>query len=738
MAAEARLSTLFDDSTSLLYDPSLFSSLNLPPLQDPFPPCSSDRPSPLEPNADVDSSAHPSTSHLPSSSSGAIITNPPLSSNADVNSFVKITTDGDGVERAESFASTVLQGPAADTSSRQALHSAHTEATQLRPASSPRKRPKLGGAASSQKSFVQLPQPPPKRKSHSSQIPSVTRVRELKAPPFNVPLFPPITPNDFERADSTHSLLSLSTILSTNKEIEDNSILNDEEPAPSPKSTRKPTGRPRKKWTDQETQDLLQGVRLYGIGNWRKILEHPEYDFNARNSIDLKDRFRTCCPEEYRLHQDSPRTPTQAKTSHTSTAPSLLSIPLSSTPPSTAAVIPAHTVLSSPKSSSPGTTSPQTGNPSQCQRLQTLDLAHLGITGPFPKTSRRGRRPFTEAEDANLLRGYLMHGPQWSKIQTDLALDLHSRRATDLRDRFRNRFPKKYAEAGFKPRPKGVGRPTPPRTRGRRSVSQAEKESRDRSPSPLEAAEVAFETVADPAYKERRETLPSTANLTSQLDNPLIDWDDNTLPPFAGLNSSNVANYLDPDLQRLLLDNVPPLLTYNPSSSSNPRQNPSLSPTPQSTTDLRANHVPYLFDQPQQQQQLPQIQNATPNARTSSANFSTSLPPPGDLFATTLPTLSTPLDYDPIPGLVGMTPCPVQPQLSSAGASKPATATTTAQNSHSAADDATMTGRSRTSNPMIAGVSSGAGTGGGGGGGGAAGSTLWDEMTTHPIFDTRL
>jgi Myb-like DNA-binding domain len=49
-------------------------------------------------------------------------------------------------------------------------------------------------------------------------------------------------------------------------------------------------GKKKKKWTDEETRHLLQGVAKFGIGSWKKILQHPEYKFNERSAVDLKDR----------------------------------------------------------------------------------------------------------------------------------------------------------------------------------------------------------------------------------------------------------------------------------------------------------------------------------------------------------------------------------------------------------------------------------------------------------------
>lgn len=55
----------------------------------------------------------------------------------------------------------------------------------------------------------------------------------------------------------------------------------------------KTRGRSRKKlrkWTEQETHDLLRGVVKCGIGNWTAILAQPELKFNKRTAANLKDR----------------------------------------------------------------------------------------------------------------------------------------------------------------------------------------------------------------------------------------------------------------------------------------------------------------------------------------------------------------------------------------------------------------------------------------------------------------
>lgn len=52
------------------------------------------------------------------------------------------------------------------------------------------------------------------------------------------------------------------------------------------------------------------------------------------------------------------------------------------------------------------------------------------------------------------MRGFIKHGASWNSILHDPEYAFDGRHPTDLRDRFRNRYPEKYLEAGYKIRPK--------------------------------------------------------------------------------------------------------------------------------------------------------------------------------------------------------------------------------------------------------------------------------------------
>jgi hypothetical protein len=245
----------------------------------------------------------------------------------------------------------------------------------------------------------------------------------------------------------------------------------------------KTRGRSRKnlrKWTDEETTDLLRGVVKCGIGNWTTILAQPELKFNQRTASNLKDRFRVCCPWAYRASEPNEATKqlrdhlantllkshAQGSNDALGKAPGKIHIPppnlsmAESEPssgtgsPANSSHMPSFSSMSSATPDTPGTVGSQSISPSvkgtpnsetSQTTLQSLGLPEAHVT---TKSKRRSRRPFTTAEDEALLKGYAVHGFQWTLIQQDKRLNLGHRRATDLRDRFRTKFPHAYRDGG--------------------------------------------------------------------------------------------------------------------------------------------------------------------------------------------------------------------------------------------------------------------------------------------------
>ena len=93
---------------------------------------------------------------------------------------------------------------------------------------------------------------------------------------------------------------------------------------------------------------------------------------------------------------------------------------------------------------------------SRSERLGDEDRARLGINEAIERdqinmSGRRRRRLWTREEDENLMRGVEKYGFAWTSMQEDETLNLKHRKATDLRDRIRNKFPDGYKNAGFRP-----------------------------------------------------------------------------------------------------------------------------------------------------------------------------------------------------------------------------------------------------------------------------------------------
>ncbi|ETI28168.1 hypothetical protein G647_00617 [Cladophialophora carrionii CBS 160.54] len=169
--------------------------------------------------------------------------------------------------------------------------------------------------------------------------------------------------------------------------------------------------RARRKWSESETRDLLAGVKKYGMGKWKQILDDPSFNFSERSSVDLKDRYRVCANND--------------------------SVPKSETNASTNNPVPEQTA---PTEGEGPSLSPMKGTEAD----SPLEQGHA------PK-QRRKRRAWTVAEDESLLKGVARHGFQWTAIHDDPELDLAHRRATDLRDRIRNKFPDGYKHAETAP-----------------------------------------------------------------------------------------------------------------------------------------------------------------------------------------------------------------------------------------------------------------------------------------------
>ena len=138
------------------------------------------------------------------------------------------------------------------------------------------------------KNVITLPEPRSARKGKQRpRIPPL--LQGLHQPPPDAGLFPPIT------ADSAVSTRNVGserpaagaqpkpdTIANTHKVKRRDQL--------SLASDKNKVVRQRRKWSEEETKNLLRGVTKHGIGRWKEILLDPELAFDGRRAVDLKDR----------------------------------------------------------------------------------------------------------------------------------------------------------------------------------------------------------------------------------------------------------------------------------------------------------------------------------------------------------------------------------------------------------------------------------------------------------------
>ncbi|KAK4077333.1 uncharacterized protein Triagg1_3665 [Trichoderma aggressivum f. europaeum] len=522
----------------------LLSEVNMPLI--PTPPAPSFT-SILNDGPDFQDDAPSSTSNSTSTSTSTSTTaNTTANTTADTTADTTVDTTAD--TNTSTFTSTSASTSTSEASSSSSAASsssssssnitAATPVPEDPPSSSNKKRP----AIHIKDDFVQLPQPAKKPKAHQAPfMPPI--INGLLEPPPHVALFPPIESSAFDDTDAGQSKLLHELSYSP-----PGPRLSPEpdQPVAKPRATRKRSSKPRRKWTEEETNHLLKGVDRHGVGKWTNILDDPDYTFNSRSAGDLKDRFRTCCPEEMRVKEvDEVKARARRRQLRSKPRPKSLSPKKS---PGKTVQETQETLLAEggplsgkdPAASIPFEFDDMPIKRSRAHRMKVSDLAGLGITGPFRRARRRERTAFSNRDDQEILQGLEKYGASWSKIQRDERFHLGTRQPTDLRDRVRNKFPyifQRIEKGVFQPKDVSVTNILEP------MVSTTIVGSFKSAPAPPLALK------PNPA-KASQEELPKwpflTAGSAEQLQQPTRDTDESVSSAAGG----------EMDISRLLLDDA--------------------------------------------------------------------------------------------------------------------------------------------------------------------------------------
>lgn len=222
-----------------------------------------------------------------------------------------------------------------------------------------------------------------------------------------------------------------------------------------------------RKWTEEESFELMRGIARCGVGHWTAILSQKDLKFNKRTAVNLKDRFRVCCPwafyeteERMGAAEVNRRVAEYVMEAESGAARHASSAGDTEMPDATARRSETRASDDASESTSSNTEGKQKAKPRKknngtrgsaalSHRSKTA-LVSLGLDDPLTSIkSTRMRRTFSKEEDDNLFKGYLKHGFHWTAIQHDPMFKFDNRKSTVLRDRFRFRYPETYKRGGL-------------------------------------------------------------------------------------------------------------------------------------------------------------------------------------------------------------------------------------------------------------------------------------------------
>ena len=465
------------------------ASLRIPPIQDPYPqlPIISRRPSPLEPKARVhmNSEANKLTGRQ-----RALAQAKPLGTSEHHELELPITVK-----------------PAASLEVQQTEHSKERL----------RKKQKLYDHEQIA-DFVQLPQPQTKARGDKPRpFQPISILNELHEPPPSAALFPPITPNARQEAIDSGAGQSQT-------QTRDQGCPTSRRKKPRDYSTssiaKRTYTRERTAWTEEETDQLVKGVAIYGMGRWKNILDHPELHFReGRTNMDLKDRYVTayCSLSQSAADQRCLDFASFSPQTHGTNGPErCLSLQMKSK----VYLVPKefYTIVSVPN--------PIPAAPSSYRTRTKSLVKKIPLRAP--------KRLWTEREDFELDKGFQLYGFQWNLMLKDPALNFDQRSCGQIRDRFRLRFPHMYKQQDPKASPKET-RTSPKNMQLAESSTRTNKmmddlhEPADEEGSDLEVRDHTGSKVALASHTEEEDNKLSNSILHNDWD-----WDDNvTLAPLA-------------------------------------------------------------------------------------------------------------------------------------------------------------------------------------------------------------
>ncbi|EPS36750.1 hypothetical protein H072_9595 [Dactylellina haptotyla CBS 200.50] len=196
--------------------------------------------------------------------------------------------------------------------------------------------------------------------------------------------------------------------------------------------------KPRVNWTDQESEKLLKGVELHGIGNWAKIRADPQFELGHRKNVDLKDRFRTVFPEEYRKHNNIIKSrkglpvlpgPQVAGNGGSVENPIILELDYQAAR--------RHKKLNRKRTKHKESVE---RDEVETRQIEPVSVALTTATGRRKVTTKKGT-PWTAEEDADLPAAFNRHKRRWRSIAADRSFSFYGRAIADIRSRFGHLFP---------------------------------------------------------------------------------------------------------------------------------------------------------------------------------------------------------------------------------------------------------------------------------------------------------